>query len=145
MIACHHFEDQDLMTNILHGMLLFNPSGFCKNRKRKEIPGDFLSISRGQISAWISVRISAPFPVENSHLFSQYHVCFCKLRKVKKNNIFFFLNFFQRPLLLMRTMTHIRMILKQFVLKWYGLHYTIWNNLILRIILLLLLCSTVCR
>ena len=30
--------------------------------------GEFLPISRGQISA--------PFPIENSHIFSQYHVCF---------------------------------------------------------------------
>ena len=29
---------------------------------------DFLPFSRGPISA--------PFPIENSHLFSQYHVCF---------------------------------------------------------------------
>ena len=36
--------------------------------------GHFLPFSRG--------RISAPFLIENSHLFSQYHVCFSQLREV---------------------------------------------------------------
>ena len=45
--------------------------------------GPFLPISRG--------RISAPFPIKNSHLFSQYHVWFSQLRKVK--TFFFFLLF----------------------------------------------------
>ena len=35
--------------------------------------GNFLPFSKG--------RISAPFPIENSHLFSQYHVWFSQLRK----------------------------------------------------------------
>ena len=39
-------------------------------------------------------RISAPFPIENSRFFSQYHVCFSQLRKVRKKY------FFKRPLLL---------------------------------------------
>ena len=44
--------------------------------------GPFLPISRG--------RISAPFPIKNSHLFSQYHVWVSQLRKVKKKKHFFF-------------------------------------------------------
>ena len=55
------------------------------------LPGPFLPISRG--------RISAPFPIKNSHLFSQYHVWFSQLRIVtkkrkKKKNFFFFFFFF---------------------------------------------------
>ena len=34
--------------------------------------GHFLPSSRG--------RMSAPFPIENNHLFPQYHVCFSQLR-----------------------------------------------------------------
>ena len=68
--------------------------------------GDFLPISRG--------RISAPFPIENSHLFSQYHVCFSQLRKVKK--IFFF-TFFRDHYYSWETMTHIRMIVKHLCLS----------------------------
>ena len=36
--------------------------------------GDFLLISRDQISA--------PFPIENSHIFSQYHVRFSQIKKI---------------------------------------------------------------
>ena len=45
-------------------------------------PGGFLPFSRG--------RISAPFPIENSHLFINTISVFCffQLRKVKKNVFF---------------------------------------------------------
>ena len=73
----------------------------------------FLPISRG--------RISAPFPIKNSHLFSQYHVHFSQLRKVKKKKIFFFFLFFFftffREHYCWETMTHIRMILKHLCLS----------------------------
>ena len=64
--------------------------------------GDFQPFSRG----WIS----APFPIENRHLFSQYHVCFSQLRKVKK----------KKKKLLMRNNDQY-----QNVLKWYSWHNTI--------------------
>ena len=69
-------------------------------------PGDFLTISRG--------RISAPFPIENSPLFSHTVLgkrglfpVFPKLSKKKKKKkkkitFFFLFTFFLRPLLLMR-------------------------------------------
>ena len=66
--------------------------------------GDFLPFSRG--------RISAPFPIKNSHLFSPIQCLFSPIKKA-----FFFLLFLE-PLLLMRaTMTHIRMILKHLCLS----------------------------
>ena len=40
------------------------------------ITGDFLPFSSG--------RISAPFPIENSHLFSKYHVRFSQIKKSKQ-------------------------------------------------------------
>ena len=40
----------------------------------KVLAGDFLPFSR--------CRISAQFPIENSHIFSQFRVCFSQLRKV---------------------------------------------------------------
>ena len=43
---------------------------------------EFLPISRG--------RISASFPIENSHLFSQYQVCFYQIKK----SVFFLFFFF---------------------------------------------------
>ena len=43
-------------------------------------PGDFQPISRG--------RILAPFPIKNSHLFSQYHVRFSQIKKIKKKYFF---------------------------------------------------------
>ena len=51
--------------------------------------GHFLPFFRGQISA--------PFPIEKYPPFSQYHVCFSELRKVKKK--------------------------KNAFLKWYGRHF----------------------
>ena len=48
--------------------------------------GDFLPISRG--------RISAPFPIKNSHLFSQYHVSFSQIKKSKKFFFTFYFFFF---------------------------------------------------
>ena len=63
----------------------------------------FLPISRG--------RISAAFPIKNSHLFSQNHVWFSQLRKVKKKTFFFF-TFFRDHYYLWKTLTHIRVILK---------------------------------
>ena len=62
--------------------------------------GDFLPFSRGHISA--------PFPIENSHLFSQCHVCFPQLRKV-----FFFRDHYY----LWETMTHVRIIFKHLCLS----------------------------
>ena len=47
------------------------PSSAKKFKKSINIgpfTGDFLPFSRCQISA--------PFPIQNSHLFSQYHICF---------------------------------------------------------------------
>ena len=46
---------------------------------------DFLPFSRG--------RNSAPLPVKNSQIFTQYHVCISQLRKVKNIFFFFLLNF----------------------------------------------------
>ena len=81
--------------------------------------GDLLPFSR--------CRISAPFPIENSHLFSQYHVCFSQLRR--KVIFFFFLLFLETTTtyakhffrdhyyLIWETMTHIRMILKHLCLS----------------------------
>ena len=56
--------------------------------KRCVWTGDFLPISRGPISA--------PFPIENSHLFSHYNVRFSQIKKSKKKKkkIFFFFFFF---------------------------------------------------
>ena len=73
--------------------------------------GPFLPISRGQISA--------PFPIKNSHLFSQYHVWFAQLRKVKYFFFFFFfsITFFKDPYYLWETLTHIRVILKYLCLS----------------------------
>ena len=42
-------------------------------------PGHFLPFSR--------VRILAPFPIGNSHLFAQYHICLFQLRKVKMKKV----------------------------------------------------------
>ena len=72
-----------------------------------KFPGDFLPISRG----WIL----ATFPIENSHLFSQYmyHVHFSQIKKIKKNLFLLFIFYFFRDhYYLWETMTHIRMILK---------------------------------
>ena len=51
--------------NILDGTLQRSPS-FSDNASGRRLSRAFLPISRG--------RISAPFPIKNSHLFSQYHV-----------------------------------------------------------------------
>ena len=56
--------------------------------------GHFLPFSRG--------RILAPFPIKNSHIFSQYHVCF---------------SLFRDHYYLWETMTHIRKILKHLCLS----------------------------
>ena len=48
--------------------ILSNSMGISSGSKLFVNAGDFLSISRG--------RISAPFPIKNSLLFSQYHVRF---------------------------------------------------------------------
>ena len=68
--------------------------------------GDFLPFSSG--------RISAPFPIKNSHLISQYHIRFSQLKKVKKKMFFFvlFFTFFRDHYYLWETMTHIRIILQ---------------------------------
>ena len=50
-----------------------------------------------------------------SQLFSQYHVCFSQLRKVKKKYCFF--TFFRDHYYLWETLTHIRMILKHLCLS----------------------------
>ena len=61
--------------------------------------------------------LSAPFPVENSHLFSQSHVCFSQLRKVQLRKIFFFFFLlFRDNYYLWETMTLIRMLLKHLCL-----------------------------
>ena len=54
-----------------------------------------------------------PIPNQKWPHFSQYHVCFSQLRKVKKKKFFFFFfTFFWDHYYLWVTMTHIRMILK---------------------------------
>ena len=53
-INCPNAEDEDPTMCLFHSVVsIFNT-------------GPFLPISRG--------RISAPFPIKNSHLFSEYHV-----------------------------------------------------------------------
>ena len=46
-------------------------------------PGDFLTFSRG--------RISAPFPIKNSHLFFPIQYLFFRIKKSKKKKNFFLL------------------------------------------------------
>ena len=52
----------------------------CFHSACRHMPGDFLPFSRGQISS--------PFPIENSHLFSQYQLSKKKKKKEKKNLLF---------------------------------------------------------
>ena len=96
-----HWQLCLILPFIIHSWLIIN---------QIRLSGPFLPISRG--------RISAPFPIKNSHFFSQYHVWFSQLRKIFFFFFFFFFTFFFKDnYYLWETMTHIRMILKYLCLS----------------------------